>query len=411
MAIEHSFLPVLLGNEMNAYGMARAFYEAYGVKPLALNHTNMEKIQQSDLMTFYEVPKLHREEQFVATLKAIAQEFAAKKLLLLACDEFYVKRIVARKEELSEDFMIPYVDEALAHQLLTRESMYELCEQFGFQYPATHVCTVNNYEEYEDMPFDYPVVIKPLNMTKYATCIFPGKKKVYIAYNKEEKDRIFHAIYKESAYRDDMMIQQYIPGEDANMRVVNAYVGQDGQVKLLAIGNPILEEHSPEGIGRYVAIITTYHRELMDTVKSFLETIQFQGFATFDMKYDDRDGQYKLLSIELHNELSNYYVTASGYNLLQYVADDFIRGSKQSLTYVQNKHLWTIVPNGVLFKYVQNEQLVIEAKSLIRQGMATDSIFNYKDMNAKRWLNITLDNLNFYRKYKKYFNNKGLSNS
>lgn len=309
-----------------------------------------------------------------------------------------------------EDFLVPYVDTTLAHQLLTRESMYELCAQFGFQYPAMHVCTVNDYEEYE-MTFDYPIVIKPMNMTKYATCIFPGKKKVYIAHDKVEKDSIFHAIYKESAYRDDLMIQQYIPGEDANMCVVNAYVGQDGKAKLLAVGNPILEEHSPEGIGRYVAIMTAYNPTLMENVKTFLEAIQFHGFATFDMKYDERDGHYKLLSIELHNELSNYYVTASGYNLMQYVADDYVRGSKQPLTYVQNKHLWTIVPNGVLFKYVQNEQLIIEAKSLIRQGMATDSIFNYKDMNAKRWLNVTVDNLNFYRKYKKYFNNKGLSNS
>lgn len=410
MAIEHAFLPVLLGDEMNAYGMARAFYEAYGVKPLALNHTNMEKIQQSDLLTFREVPRLHIEERFVTALKAIAQQFPEKKLLLLACDEFYVKKIVEHKDELTEDFLVPYVDTTLAHQLLTRESMYELCAQFGFQYPAMHVCTVNDYEEYE-MTFDYPIVIKPMNMTKYATCIFPGKKKVYIAHDKVEKDSIFHAIYKESAYRDDLMIQQYIPGEDANMCVVNAYVGQDGKAKLLAVGNPILEEHSPEGIGRYVAIMTAYNPTLMENVKTFLEAIQFHGFATFDMKYDERDGHYKLLSIELHNELSNYYVTASGYNLMQYVADDYVRGSKQPLTYVQNKHLWTIVPNGVLFKYVQNEQLIIEAKSLIRQGMATDSIFNYKDMNAKRWLNVTVDNLNFYRKYKKYFNNKGLSNS
>ncbi|MFJ7737557.1 ATP-grasp domain-containing protein [Lysinibacillus sp. NPDC097287] len=409
MVIEHAFLPVLLGDEMNAYGMARAFYESYGVKPLALNHTNRAKIQQSDLLTFREVQRLHIEERFVIALKAIAEEFAEKKLLLLACDEFYVKKIIQHREELSEFYVIPYVDAPLAQQLLTRESMYKLCSEYGFDYPPMHVCTVNDYEAFDE-PVEYPVVIKPMNMTKYETCIFPGKKKVFIAHNEEEKDAIFQAIYKESAYRDDLMIQQYIPGDDANMRVVNAYVGQDHKVKLLSVGNPILEEHSPDGIGRYVAIMTTYDKELMDRVKTFLEAIQFQGFATFDMKYDDRDGQHKLLSIELHNELSNYYVTASGYNLMQYVADDFIRGSKLPLTYVQKRHLWTIVPNGVLFKYVSNEKLVIEAKSLIRQGLATDSIFNYKDMNAKRLMNVTLDNLNYYRKYKKYFNNKGLTN-
>lgn len=410
MVIKHAFLPILLGDEMNAYGMARAFYESYGVKPLALNHTSMEKIQQSDLLTFREVPRLHIEERFVIALKAIAEEFTETKLLLLACDEFYVKKIAQHKEELSEYYVIPYVDAPLVEQLLTRKSMYQLCAKYGFEYPEMHVCTVNDYEEF-NMQLDYPVVIKPMNMTKYATCIFPGKKKVYIAHDEEEKDAIFHTIYKESAYREDLMIQQYIPGEDANMRVVNAYVGQDGKVKLLSVGNPILEEHSPEGIGRYVAIMTTYDKRVMDLVKTFLEAIQFQGYATFDMKYDDRDGHYKLLSIELHNELSNYYVTASGYNLMQYVADDFIRGSKLQLTYVQNRHLWTIVPNGVLFKYVLNEKLVIEAKSLIRQGLATDSIFSYKDMNAKRWLNVTLDNLSYYRKYKKYFNDKGLLNS
>ncbi|GLC90347.1 carboxylate--amine ligase [Lysinibacillus piscis] len=408
MAVEHAFLPVLLGDEMNAYGMARAFYESYGVKSLALNHTHIEKIQHSDLMTFREIARLHIEERFEVALQAIAEEFKGKKLLLLACDEFYVKKIVQHKEALEGFFVIPYVDESLATQLLTRETMYELCEPFGFRYPALHVCTVNDYEELI-VPFDYPVVIKPLNMMKYAKCIFTGKKNVYIANNEEEKDAVFHAIYKESAYRDDLMIQEYIPGEDAHMLVVNAYVGQDHQVKLLATGNPILEEHSPEGIGRYVAIMTVYHREIMDKVKAFLEAIQFQGYATFDMKYDERTAEYKLLSMELHNKLSNYYVTASGHNLMQYVADDFIRGSTQPLTYVNNKHLWTIVPNGVLFKYVQDERLVVEAKSLIRQGLATDSIFNYKDMNAKRWLNITLDNLQHYRNYKKYFNNKGLS--
>ena len=85
--------------------------------------------------------------------------------MLLACDEFYVKKILQHKEELAEIYVIPYIDTPLAEQILTRESMYKLCEAHGFAYPSMHICTVNDYETLDE-PIQYPVVIKPMNMTK-----------------------------------------------------------------------------------------------------------------------------------------------------------------------------------------------------------------------------------------------------
>ncbi len=407
VAKEQPFLPILLGSDMNAYGMARAFYEAYGLKPLVLGRSHLTPTQDSRILHFQQIDNLNSQEVFVGAMEKVAAQHPDKKLLLLACGDDYAKLIIKNKPALQQWFTVPYIDESLMDQILLKENFYKMCEKYQFKYPGTTTVTAEDYESFIP-PFDYPIILKASNSVEYWACKFPGKKKVFIAHNEEEKTAILKAIYS-STYQDTMIVQEFIPGDDSYMRVLNAYVGKDGKVKLMCLGNPILEEHSPEGIGSYAAIVTTYDKQLMDQVRFFLEDIGYTGFANFDMKYDVRDKQYKLFEINLRNGRSSYYVTAAGYNLMKYVADDHMLDIKQGLTYADNEHLWMIIPKGVLFKYASNEKLKLKAKSLIREGKYTNSLFFNQDMNVKRWTKLTLNSLNYYRKYKKYFNNKGLS--
>ena len=407
MAETTPFLPILLGSDMNAYGMARAFYEAYGIKPLVLGRAQLTATQNSRILHFQQIDNLNDQEHFVPAMLNVASQLKDRKLLLLACGDDYAKLIIKNKEELKQHFAIPYIDESLMDEILLKENFYKMCEKYNFKYPGTTTVTAENYKEFTP-PFDYPIILKASNSVAYWACKFPGKKKVFVAHDEAEKAAILEAIYA-SSYQDTFIAQEFIPGDDSYMRVLNAYVGKDGKVKLMCLGNPILEEHSPEGIGSYAAIVTTYDKELMDRVKFFLEDIGYTGFANFDMKYDYRDGEYKLFEINLRNGRSSYFVTASGHNLMKYVADDHMLNIRQETTYVQNEHLWTVIPKGVLFKYASNEKLKIKAKSLIRDGEWTNSLYYDKDMNMKRWIKLTLNSLNYYRKYKKYFNNKGLS--
>ncbi|KGR87039.1 hypothetical protein [Lysinibacillus odysseyi] len=404
---EQPFLPILLGSDMNAYGMARAFYEAYGLKPVVLGRSHLTPTQDSRILHFQQIDDLNSQEVFVGAMEKVAAQYPDKKLLLLACGDDYAKLIIKNKPTLQQWFTVPYIDESLMDQILLKENFYKMCEKYGFKYPGTTTVTAEDYESFIP-PFDYPIILKASNSVEYWACKFPGKKKVFIAHDEAEKTAILKAIYS-STYQDTMIVQEFIPGDDSYMRVLNAYVGKDGKVKLMCLGNPILEEHSPEGIGSYAAIVTTYDKELMDQVRFFLEDIGYVGFANFDMKYDVRDKQYKLFEINLRNGRSSYYVTAAGYNLMKYVADDHMLDIKQNLTYADNEHLWMIIPKGVLFKYASNEKLKLKAKSLIREGKYTNSLFFNQDMNVKRWTKLSLNSLNYYRKYKKYFNNKGLS--
>ncbi|MHA6260263.1 carboxylate--amine ligase [Sporosarcina sp. CAU 1771] len=401
------FLPILLGSDMNAYGMARSFHEEYGIRPLVLGRAIVSATGNSKILEFREFPDLNEEKVFLHTVMGLTEEFKGRKLLLLACGDDYAELIINNRPQLEQHFIVPYIDKDLKDRLLLKENFYKICDEYGFPYPKTTLCTFENKENLQ-MDFTYPIIIKPSNSVAYYNCSFPGKKKVFVASDEAEKTAILDAIYK-SAYKDNLTIQEFIPGDDSYMRVLNAYVGKDGKVKLMSLGNPILEEHTPGAIGNYAAIINTFDEAIMDKVRHFLEDIGYRGFANFDMKYDERDGTYKLFEINLRNGRSSYYVSASGHNLMKYVTDDYVYDKKLELTYAKDKHLWMVIPKGVLKKYTQNEKLKQEAMELIAEGKWTNSLFYKKDFSMKRWIKLMLNNLNYYRKYKKHFNKKGLS--
>ncbi len=177
----------------------------------------------------------------------------------------------------------------------------------------------------------------------------------------------------------------------------------------MALGHALLEEHTPQGIGSYVAIINTYDEELLNKFKVFLEEIEYSGFANFDMKYDTRDGKYKLFETNIRQGRSSYFVTASGYNLAKWLVDDVIYNKDMPLTIAKNKFLWIQVPKGIVYKYVKDEQALNEVRQLIKEGKCINSLFYKKDLNIKRYIKLKINMLNHFRKYKKYYGKKGLS--
>ena len=68
----------------------------------------------------------------------------------------------------------------------------------------------------------------------------------------------------------------------------------------MALGRPLLEEQTPEGIGNYAAILSDPEYNdaaLLEKLKNFLEDMQWEGFANMDIKYDARTGEYKMFEM------------------------------------------------------------------------------------------------------------------
>ncbi len=403
-----AFVPVLLGSDMNVYGMARSFHEAYGIPSVAIGKGRLGATANSRIVTVEVVePRLEEDEVFCKTLIDFAARYPKDlPLLLVPCGDNYTKMLVRNQEALRDYYRFVTIDEPLLMQLGTKETFYALCEQHGFAFPKTTTVTVNNYQTFE-LPFEFPVVIKPSNSVAYWNCHFPHKKKVFVAENKEEFDAILAAIYR-STYQDHLIIQEYVPGDDSHMRVMNCYCGKDGKVRLIALGQALLEEHSPEGIGSYAAIIPAEDLQLARQMKAFLEEIGYKGFANFDFKYDSRDGQYKLFEMNPRQGRSSFFVTAMGHNLGRYLAEDVIFDKEAACTIATGDVLWTIIPPHLIFEYVQDPELKAKARALIRSGKMCKSLWYKRDLNVERWLYFHKNQASYYKKYARYFGNKSL---
>ena len=400
-------LPVLLGSDANVYGMARSFYMEYGVTSLAIGKGALAATANSKLVKMAVVePNLEDDAVFVRTLTDFAKAHAGKTLVLVSCGDNYTGLMARARAALEPYYKFACPTPELVAELDTKEFFYQACERHGLSYPRTFGCTNENYKTVE-LPFPFPCIIKASNSVAYWNCKFPHKKKVFVAYNKEEFDAITAAIYS-SSYQDNLVLQEYIPGDDNCMRVLNCYSGLDHKVKLMALGRPLLEEQTPEGIGNYAAIMNVRDDELMEKMKAFLEDVGWEGFSNFDMKYDARDGKYKLFEMNPRQGRSSFFVTASGYNLAKWLVEDVVEHKEQELTIADAHHLWMIAPAGIIKKYLKDEALLAEAKKLMRQGKVSHQLFCKEDAGLKRRIWYIKNQLNNYRKYKRYFGNKSL---
>ena len=400
-------LPVLLGSDANVYGMARSFYMEYGVTSLAIGKGALAATANSRLVKMAVVePNLEDDAVFVRTLTDFAKAHTGKTLVLVSCGDNYTGLMARARAALEPYYKFACSTPELVAELDTKEFFYKACERHGLSYPRTFGCTNENYKTVE-LPFPFPCIIKASNSVAYWNCKFPHKKKVFVAYNKEEFDAITAAIYS-SSYQDNLVLQEYIPGDDNCMRVLNCYSGLDHKVKLMALGRPLLEEQTPEGIGNYAAIMNVRDDELMEKMKAFLEDVGWEGFSNFDMKYDARDGKYKLFEMNPRQGRSSFFVTASGYNLAKWLVEDVVEHKEQGLTIADAHHLWMIAPAGIIKKYLKDEALLAEAKELMRQGKVSHQLFCKEDAGLKRRIWYIKNQLNNYRKYKRYFGNKSL---
>ena len=248
---EREFIPVLLGGDINAYSVARAFYEEYQVKSLVFGKYQTGPAYRSQIIDYTPNVDIDTMPVMLKTVNGIAQAHADKTIVLVGCGDNYVALVAQAKDahELADNIVAPYAPYSMLEQCQKKEIFYELCEKHGVPYPHTFTFTMAMLNDQGEAPaevldqidFPYPMILKPSDGIMWWQHEFEGQKKAYEIADRAELEQVIRDSYA-SGYTDDLILQDRVPGNDEYMRVLTSYSDRNGKVRMMCLGHVLLED-------------------------------------------------------------------------------------------------------------------------------------------------------------------------
>ncbi len=403
--MKKKFLPIILGSDENAYGDVRLIREKYDVKPLLVCKRLLTPTRYSRLFDCRLFEDFDREEIFVPSLLSVLREASAEyeKLVVVACSDYYAALMAKNYDRFEGLVANAFPDPALLSSFETKDKFYALCEKHGLDYPKTVVVEKEGrVTGGDDLPFSYPIILKPENSNayEYLHCQFEGKKKVYFLASREEYRRVAEALDK-AGYGGKLILQEYIEGPDSAMRVINSFSDNEGILRVSALGQPVLEEYAPYTLGNYAAILPRSEEALYRKIEAFLNAIGYRGFSNIDMKYDAKTGRYLMFEINPRLGRSSFFVRAAGINMMEEMIESVVFGREHAVLFGKAGGMWSNVPKGVLRKYVKDRELSREIRELSRHCLYT--LYDKNDFSIRRFARITRFYLSHYKNYRNYY--------
>ena len=398
--------PVVLGGDIGAYSVARAFHEAYGLRSVVVSTVATGVVRHSGFITNVVEPGIGDAETAVARLVAIADSYPGKRLILLGSADWLVRTIVQNREKLQDRYLIPYVSRETLDLVTDKENFGRLCVELGLGHPATVVHHVPAGGAPDTGGLRFPVIAKTADTAGYHEVEFPGKKKVFIVDTPAELADLMERV-RGSGYTGSFIIQDLIPGDDSGMRILTCYCDRQGRMQFASFGDVLLEEHTPGALGNPAGIITGPDTEIVEQARQLLEHIGWTGFANFDLKYDPRDGRTVFFELNPRLGRSNFYVTAAGRNTVELYVREYVQGLDPlppgAAAELTTEHLYTVLPRRLLLRYVADPERRATVRRLFRTGRATNPLWYPAERDPRRILYLVLAQLNQLRKYRRYY--------
>ncbi len=391
-------VPVILGQDLGAYSVAKAFFEAFGVKSYAFGRyrcgiSDFSRIIKIEFCSGYE-----RIDLLLPELISFAAKRRGKTLVLIPASDTYVEFASKNREILSRYYRFLIPSDEHIKKLTDKASFYREASRFGIDFPAfTELSEGDNYLK-KLSHFEYPAVLKPAVSAEYWRHPFPDMQKIYYPRDKDEAGSVVAAL-RYYGYREGIILQKFL--ENAEIYVYTALFNKNSECDFGVFGKVVLEERGKTSAGNHSAIITAPSCEFTDKLDKMLNSLGYVGFANFDiLKSGDK---YYVLELNARQGRSCDYIRASGVNIAERLLYCLgLCDAAKSVSY--NQVFWHYPPEKTALKYMAEYDRE-EALRLKKKKKSVSATVYRKDLrlNLPRASYVFIHGVRVKRKFKKDF--------
>ncbi|CAM5252527.1 ATP-grasp domain-containing protein [Streptomyces spiroverticillatus] len=207
--------------------------------------------------------------------------------VLVPTDEEAAVLIAEHQEELAPAFLFPRTEAELPRRLASKQGLHELCTEHGVAtpeaaFPASYADVVAFAERAR-----FPVVAK--NREAFVRRHRPAVRGT----TRIAGPRELLALAREWGDAPGVILQEYLPREEAEDWIVHAYFDAHSEPRALFTGVKV--RSWPPHAGMTACAYVVDNPELAGLAAQFVKRIGFSGIVDLDLRFDRRDGQYKLL--------------------------------------------------------------------------------------------------------------------
>jgi predicted ATP-grasp superfamily ATP-dependent carboligase len=188
---------------------------------------------------------------------------------------------------LAGPFLFPRVDAKLPRRLASKQGLHELCVEHGIPSPAAAFP-----RSYEDIAAFAETARFPLVAKNREAFVRRSRPAVNGTTRIQNRAGLL-ALARGWGEQPGVILQEYLPREEAEDWIVHAYFDADSTP--LALFTGVKVRSWPPHAGMTANAYVVDNPELADLVARFIKQIGFTGVIDLDLRFDRRDGAYKLL--------------------------------------------------------------------------------------------------------------------